>query len=225
MNKLLCICPSRGRPQKAKQMVESFYRTSRLSHLILILDKDDETKEVYKTLIGDKCEICVNEDLLNYTEIINYFFKFYRSHEFYSVTNDDFFYHTESWDVKLIEEIKLSGKHGIAYGNDLLQGANLPTTSIVSREICDALGWLQMPKLHHLFGDNVWSAIGQKARCLHYRQDVIIEHRHYFSKKVPADNTFLKTNSQEMYKKDESAFLDWLINDSHSDIEKVRKIL
>lgn len=221
MNKLLTICPSRGRPKMCKQMVESFLATSKTSELIIFLDQDDIQLPLYKEVLSGLCMFTINKRELTYTEMINEAYKFQPPHEFYCVTNDDFFYQTDAWDLKLIETIILSGKHGIAFGNDLLQGVNLPTTSVISREICQALGWLQMPKLHHLFGDNVWAEIGKKCQCLHYRQDVIIEHRHPFTKKFPKDETFLKTNSEEMYRKDEQSFMEWLLNQSKQDIERV----
>lgn len=222
MKKLLVICPSRQRPEKCKEMYDSFMRTSKMADLRICVDYDDPDLAKYVELFVDNLSIAKVD--LTVTNFINIVWQEFTGYEYYSVTNDDFIYHTDGWDLKLIGEIVLHGKYGIAYGNDLLQGVTLPTTSIVSAEITKALGWLQMPKLMHLFGDNVWKLIGSAAQCLYYRPDVIIEHKHYFSKKVDKDETFNKTNSREMYDLDSNAFLDWHATQAKDDIEKVKKL-
>jgi hypothetical protein len=225
---VLVICPSRGRPQMLGEMIESFRRTSKISQIIVCLDADDPLLSEYgKIPFPQQGEwIYTYKEQLTTTEIINDTMKkCLGEFKFFSITNDDFIYHTDGWDEKLTEEIKSHGKVGIAYGNDLLQGKQMPTTSVISREIVTALGWLQLPTLTHLYGDNVWQHLGRAAGCIHYRPDVIIEHRHYFSKKVPADATFQRTNSHAMYNRDNQAFRDWIANQASHDIECVRNLI
>lgn len=229
MNEVIVICCSRGRPKMLEMMMQSFSKTSKISSLWVLLDGDDPYLE------ENIQRIRWADGQLNYsygspnttTELINNelnFKKWQKKHKFYCVTNDDFIYHTDGWDVILTDEIKSKGKVGIAYGNDMLQGKNMPTTSVISREIVEALGWLQLPTLKHLYGDNVWKTIGTGANCLYYRPDVIIEHKHYFAKKVAQDETFLKTNSKEMYQRDQLAFVKWMTEQSKADIEKVKML-
>lgn len=227
MNELLVICPSRSRPKMLSEMVESFVATSRISALVVLVDNDDpdclENIKIIKSAGGDCDYVLGKRDTT--TNLINNAFSYFAPHKFYSTTNDDFKYLTHGWDVILTEEIKRNGKVGIAYGNDLLQGKQIPSTSVISREIVSALGWLQLPTLTHLYGDSVWQYIGRSANCLHYRPDVIIEHKHYFSKKVPADDTFLRTNSSAMYNRDNRAFCDWIANQASADVQKVKGLL
>lgn len=222
MNKLLVLCCSRGRPKMLKEMIQSFEINSVTSDLYVMLDNCDQ-------LLSDYIS-CLSDTNINYsitprtscTNKINAHINY--NYEFMSVTNDDFIYKTPAWDLKLISEIKLSGKHGIAYGNDLCAGVHIPTTSVISREIIKELGWLQLPELKHLFGDNVWNHLGKACKCLHYVENVIIEHRHVFARKMQEDDTFRHTNSAEMYDHDEKIFINWLTGQSKVDIEKVKSI-
>lgn len=160
------------------------------------------------------------------TQILNEHWKFSAEcFKYFSATNDDFIYRTKDWDLKLRNSMIPNKGLGIAYGNDLLQGINMPTTSIISREIVEALGWLQMPTLTHLFGDNVWHVIGRETKCIHYCKDVIIEHKHPFTGKVEKDETFHRTNSQSNYETDQRAFIKWLQEHKTSDIAKVKQVL
>jgi len=226
MDKHICvICPTRGRPKQCLEMVDSFLATSKMSRLKIYLDMDDPCLYEYLDLVSGKVP-CVIDQRKTITQIINEAQGFApECFGWFSVTNDDFVYKTDAWDVKLVGEIQLHGGIGIAYGNDLLQGVNMPTTSVVSREIVQALGWLQMPRLTHLFGDNVWKAIGQAAGCLHYRPDVIIEHKHYFGHKAQQDDIYKNTNSRAMYDKDGLAFHFWSTQEGIEDIRKVKNLL
>ncbi len=223
--KILVICPSRGRPLQCVQMIDSFLSTQKMSTLKILLDMDDPCIDQYRDLIGKKCSYSIGFRN-SITMLINESWQFSADcFKWFSVTNDDFIYKTDGWDLKLIGTLKLHGGIGIVYGNDLLQGANMPTTSIVSREIADALGWLQMPRLTHLCGDNAWKIIGTRAGCLFYRDDVIIEHCHYMARKAKEDDTYKHTNAGAMYDRDLLALHNWITNEGDADCTKIKYLV
>lgn len=156
------------------------------------------------------------------TEIINEAYRKSPHYDFYHVTNDDFIYQTKDWDKILMNEIESRGGFGIAYGNDLFNGRNLPTTSVISANIIRALGWLQLPGLKYLYGDMVWKHIGESLGCLYYNKDVIIEHEHVRNHKTTNDSVYEKTNSSEIYESDEKVFSQWRKYYSEQDIRKIR---
>lgn len=199
MNKNLVICPSLFRTEQLKTMVESFYKTSCCSDLIILTNKGSITK------------------LINSVNFDNY--------QYISVTNDDFVYHTPAWDSFLINKIELKKGYGIAFGDDGTSNSQLPTTAVMSSVIFKALGWIQLPTLEHLCGDLVWQYIGKKLDCLYYDHNVKIEHRHFLFNKSKKDVVYEKTNSKEMYQKDNEAFRHWVRNDSIEDINRIRKAL
>lgn len=222
---VLVLCPTRSRPKQCKAMVESFLQNSEISTLRLCLDMDDPCLEEYRDTVCKGVSYTIDFPKTT-TQIINSNWQYScECFRWFCVTNDDFVYLTPHWDRKLTSTIKLHGGIGIAYGNDLLQGQRMPTTSVISREIVEALGWLQMPDLTHLFGDTVWQTIGLNAKCLHYRDDVIIEHRHFFGRKALQDEIYLKTNSKAMYDKDTLAYIKWHTAQAKEDIEKVRSLI
>lgn len=169
---------------------------------------------------SSNCDIIVNTRVGSITNIINETFGCYPDYKYYHVTNDDFVYKTPNWDVALMN---LAGSYGIAYGDDLNGQHKLPTASVISGDIVRALGWLQLPTLHHLCGDCVWDYIGKKLKILHYNKAVIMEHEHFLYKKADKDETYEVTNSRDMYSKDNAAFRRWLETEANDDCEKIRK--
>lgn len=220
-DKILVLCPTRQRPKQCLEMVNSFLTTAKMSSLKLLIDNDDPCLEEYRRLMGGKVAIIIDCHK-SVTSFINDSWHNAPAHiKWFCVTNDDFVYKTDGWDVKLTDAIRQGGGLGIAYGDDTLQRQRLPTTSIISREIIEYLGYLQMPTLTHLFGDNVWKEIGTGADCLFYEPGVIIEHNHALARKAEIDSTCMKTNSRQMYDRDGLAFHQWLVGQAIKDIETV----
>ena len=224
MRKMMIICPSRGRPDRCLEMAKSFRATSSIACLKVLIDFDDPLINEYDK-VGQYASI-IKDFRKTTTERINDSWKgASECFKFFGVTNDDFIYRTDRWDEMLLASLDAFGGSGIAYGNDLLQGIRIPTTSLISRDIIEALGWLQMPRLIHLYGDNVWAHIGNRVGCLLYRQDVIIEHRHFHAGKSVEDETYKRTNSSKMYDDDRANFIKWLYNECRDDIEKVKGVV
>lgn len=195
MKKLLIICPS-IRTKRAMLMYESLRNTSDADVLFL----------------SEKGSI---------TDLINRAYRFSRGYDYYHITNDDFIYRTKNWDKILVDKIESSGGWGIAYGSDLYLNEALPTAPVISRNIIDALGWIQLPTLEHLCGDMVWNYIGKKIDALFYVKDVVIEHQHFLNNKAEKDDVYQKTNSKEMFRKDHESFRNWVQQDSERDIKRV----
>ena len=125
----------------------------------------------------------------------------------------------EGWDEILCRKGKIS------YGNDLLSGCTLPTTSVIDGDIIRALGWLQMPTIEFMCGDLVWRDIGSKLGILECRQDVIVEHRHWSAFKREPDATTMKVNSAKQMQRDNIAYRDWAHNHMAHDIIKIQEAL
>lgn len=229
MKRCLTICPTRERVDKCREMLYSFYDTAKDSRIMFMIDADDPTlgryiplleKRYYRNCIVDYM-VCERSTTTN---LINHAFQSNNDYEFYHLINDDFVYRTQGWDSLFIQTLEDYGP-GIAYGNDLYMKQTLPVAPFISGEIARAVGWLQLPTLTHLCGDMVWKYIGDQLKCLYYHKDIFIDHKHPFSKEhnVAKDKTFERTNSKEMYNKDNAAFWHWLLNDSMEDIEKIKE--
>jgi len=223
--KALAICPSRQRVEMCRIMCSSFLETRHDTDLVLVIDEDDPQYSEYLDLcFSNPILYYVNNKSINmtYTQMLNHQYLSYPHYEYYHITNDDFVYFTDGWDRRFIQVLRDYGS-GVAYGNDLYMGRNLPTAPFISAEVVRALGWVQLPTLTHLCGDMVWKVIGEGLESIYYLKDVIIEHKHPLVNKAPKDVIFEKTNSKEMYSNDNAAFRHWVLNDSHDDIERIKK--
>jgi len=185
---------------------------------MVILDVSDPLIQKYD-LKAIQHEMCINNRYDNTTDIINWAFNLFNHYEFYSVTNDDFVYQTPGWDEILCQKRKIS------YGNDLLAGSDMPTTSVIDGDIVRALGWLQLPGTRFLCGDSAWKAIGHALDALKYHKDVLIEHRHWSSGHRDPDDTSMRTNNAEVVLDDNKAFKTWLHERKDSDIKKIKEAL
>jgi len=223
---ILTICPTRNRIEKCEQMWHSYIETSEYADIIFVVDDDDPDLVKYEAFFKSKEIKYYVRKQEQTTCHINYVFHMNKTYNYYHLTNDDFVYRTKGWDKMFINVFEDYGS-GVAYGNDLYMGENLPTAPIISGDIARCLGWLQLPELNHLYGDNVWKVLAEGAKRLYYVKNIIIDHKHPFSRKhnVEKDETYLRTNSKAMYKHDAEAFDYWLKNNFNSDLEKIKNEL
>lgn len=214
--KILTICPSYGRPDELKKMMDSFYDTCMpINDLMVVLHPDDPQLPEYM-------KICApTHYLLNpgtVTECINKTFKDFPDYTYYHLTNDDVIYHTASWDYKLSFFIEEYGT-GIAYGNDLFHKHELPTFPFISAKLAKAVGYLQEPSLNRYFGDLVWKELGNSANCLYYLKDVIIEHLHILAGK--SDNPI----DDRIYTIDHISYIKWEMINKYLDAHRIKEAL
>jgi hypothetical protein len=109
----------------------------------------------------------------------------------------------------------------VVYGNDLLQGENLPTAVFLRSEIVQKLGYMAPPSLIHLYLDNFWLELG-RATSIKYLPNVIIEHMHPAIGKAEWTESYREVNDQALYNTDELAFKQYMETQFAADLEKLR---
>ncbi len=222
---LLVICPTKERPQICERMIKSFDKnSSSFAKLFFFIDHDDKYFNEYINLFDSTGHKFCIRGLKSLCEMYNHIVKTLNTFQFYSETNDDFVYHTKDWDRILINKLK-EKKGGIAYGDDRYGGSNLPTTSIISGEIIQAVGWIHMPTLDYLCNDVIWREIGHRLNRLYYMPEVKIEHMHPLAGKAEKDDTFKRTNSEKSYTRGHKAFREWKALQMNNDIQKIKEAL
>lgn len=213
--KVLTICPTKNNPKECKRMVDSFADTIELDNTLLLGINIDETMiSEYREIRGHKV-LCRTDATV--TQIINDLYKEHPGFDYIHVTNDDVIYHTRGWDRMFVEVLKNKGG-GIAYGDDMFQGKNLPTFPFISRETIESVGYVQLPRLNRYFGDMVWKHLGELAGCLYYLGGIKIEHMHNLAGKST------RYTDMEVYTADQIAWASWL-PESHFDSVKIREAL
>lgn len=221
---MLVIVPSRGRPDNIRELIEAWEATRTYAALLVVVDDDDETLPGYVEVMDGapdwaRLEITPRKRLgptLN-----DYALRNVELYDIIGFMGDDHRPRTPQWDKRFAMAIAQMGGTGVAYGNDLIQGANIPTAVWLSSCIVETLGYMCPPDLTHLFLDNSWKAWGEGIRKLSYLNDVVIEHLHPVAQKSEWDDTYRECNSGEVWSADESAFKAYMSGAYQSDIDKV----
>jgi hypothetical protein len=216
-NPVLLIVPSRERPEKSVEFFNCFTQTSRVTDLIFGLDDDDVEYPRLPGVIYEKSPRSSSTGTLNAIAT-----KYASQYKYLAVMGDDNRIRTADWDIKLIAAIA-GQPFGVAYGNDLLQGQNLPTAVLMDADIVATLGFIAPPKLKHLYADNFWKELGLALNTLKYLDDVIIEHMHFSANKSEMDASYARTNSGETGAHDRREFDAYMAEHFQNDVNKLRK--
>jgi hypothetical protein len=223
---MLVLCPTRGRPENATELLATFEQSRSLadSRLVCIVDADDPLLAAYAYHLPDEALVvvpatgCMNASLGEYVRTV---LPATRA-EVVGFVGDDHRFRSLGWDEAIGG--LLSVEPGVAYANDLFQGRNLCTNWFVSRRIVDRFG-MGLPTLRHLYLDNYWMTLAGGADCLHYLPEVIVEHMHVLAGKAEWDDGYRRVNAPGMYSIDSAAFGRWLDADAAADIAELRSIL
>lgn len=222
------LCPTRGRPAKAVELLETFTKTRDLSSTSLIFVVDEDDPDLDRYLAGLPPEnVEINEDVGWMGRALNSAATMHAEiglFDFLGFLGDDHRFRTPGWDSVFISVLEGAGG-GFAYGNDLLQGQNLPTMIVMNASIVRALGWMSPPELRHLYFDNTWKTLGEATGRLFYLPQVVVEHMHYMAGKSVEDEGYQRVNSAEMYDHDRQVYERWLNAQAARDIATVEQAL
>lgn len=210
-DKIAVLIPTRNRPHRAAQVLASIEQTTATNDVGVIfgVDHDDPSRDVYPEIIpwnklyighGGSFQIMLNE--LATHAIMGY------QYDIIGSVGDDHRFRTKGWDRR-VQQV-LAHKPGIVYANDQYPTHSLPTNVFMNKEIPETLGYFALPKLQHMYIDNAWKALGEKADCLTYLSDVVIEHLHYSNGKSAFDETYAKTNTDLRMQEDREEYEKWL---------------
>ena len=212
---VLLIVPTRGRPEKSIEFYEAFKGNSPISDLVFGLDDDDIE---YPRIDGVLYEVNPRAMMNGTLNLIAT--KYADKYDYIAFMGDDHRIRTPEWDVRLVEAIK-DLPYGISYGNDLFQGANLPTAVLVNSNIIKKLGFMAPPAMKHLYLDNFWRDMGNKLGSLRYLNDVIIEHMHYLNGKAEEDAGYQEVNSMAIGTHDRLAYEQYVRDNFMDDFNKL----
>lgn len=216
MKDLLLIVPSRSRQARIAVFKEHFDKNSTISDLCIGIDNDQDSQ--YPSLDGFLYD--VNENMQLGPKLNMLASKYCNDYKYIAFMGDDHLIQTYGWDQKLIQCID-DFKYGMSYGNDLVRGEELPTAILMNSRIIQKLGYICPPTLVHLYIDNFWLLLGQKLGTIRYCPDVIIEHMHFTTGKSEIDQTYIESNTPELYRFDEAAYNKYLQTTFDSDIKKL----
>jgi hypothetical protein len=229
---LLVIIPTRGRPQAIPEIMAAWDETGATADVLFCVDKDDPELAGYKQqakvyaddgrvrfVFWARKRLC---GTLNQAAVKNA-----DSYRFLAFMGDD---HRprpadRPWDERFRECLS-GGGPGLVYGNDLLQGENMPTAVAMTSDIVQTLGYFAPPQLVHLCLDLAWLEWGRRLGRITYLPDVVIEHMHPANGKAALDQGYEEANSAEQVSSDSAAYYDYRDNGGlEADLDKLRKLL
>ena len=189
---ILVMCPTRARPDRCRQMLESFLATrrGRRTRIVCYVADDDPARAAYEALQPPPGEppSAIRFEFGPRRTIIEVFNTLAATHaaDFYAEVNDDHLYRTDGWDLKLVAALRAQGGSGMACP----RLENLPSAVMVSADCVRALGWFSPPGFRHQYVDNAINDLYGAAGLLRLAPDVWIEHCHPAFGKVKADDTY-----------------------------------
>jgi hypothetical protein len=228
--RLTMIIPSRGRPAAAEQAARSALDNAVLPHTIVLVAVDGCCDGIsdpgdhlaYASFARPDLGVILDDEHRGMAATLNRQATYHVGsglyldhwpsctcrHACHATTHvgfmgDDHRVRTKGWDAQLAEA---AGWWGIAYGDDLIQGAELPTSVVMSADIVRVLGHMVPPVLGHLFVDDYWKALGQGIGALTYVPDVVVEHMHPSAGKAELDASYERTNHPDQYERDGDAW-------------------
>lgn len=213
--KILIVVPSRSRPELMRNLLWSWKNTtSEKSDILVFLDTDD--LEMFNYPFLDHI-IGVREEL-NYknNRLVNLAVS--RGYDIVGCLSDDFIFHTKGWEDEIIGWQKEN--RGICYGNDLLQGASLPTAPFIHTSIIKSLGYAAPPELIHYFIDNYWMELGMRLDKIKYLPEILIEHKHWSAGKSEKDAVY--SESEKVFEQDRNTWDKYRITKLADDVQKVQ---
>lgn len=221
------LVPSRGRPQNAARLLMAFQATCIAETAITFCcDDDDPTLPEYKDIVESaryvNTGVTVGERIKMGPTLNKNAIKVAKAYpnDIIGFMGDDHEPQTAGWDTTIQYDLDVM-KVGIWYGNDKIQGPNLPTAVAMTANIINTLGYMVLPGLVHMYIDNLWLTLGQRAGILRYRDDVIIEHLHPIAGRVAWDEGYREVNDGSVYEHDGGVFMRWQIQQSQQDIAKL----
>ncbi len=213
MHNVALLLPSRGRPGNFYRLLQAFSDFPGDFDIFLRLDDDDPTAPQYLANFGLLKNVCYLRtgprkplgELLN--DLLKDALREW-SYQAIMVMGDDQVPRTAKWSEELVASATGAGDLGLAYPNDLLQGPRLATMIVGTRSFFERLGYVAPPGFAHQFIDNALMDIAGELGCLHYREDIVVEHMHPGAGKAQMDATYERQSDFD----DESTYRDWCLS-------------
>jgi hypothetical protein len=229
---VIYIVPSRGRPQNIITLIRAWEATRAFAELFVAVDIDDPTFSEYEKILKTAPTWVkwgkARRTQPGMVEALNRFATLHsrmnNGHDEIGFMGDDHAPRTWAWDTMIQDALKT--QPGIVYGNDLIQGPNLPTAVAMSTSIVRALGRMAPMCLKHLYVDNYWKTLGEKLGRLTYMPTCIIEHMHPIAGKANWDDRYEAVNAGRVYDHDQRAYAKFIADGNMDrDVECVRRSL
>lgn len=217
---ILILIPTRDRPLRLKSFLDSFQLyTEGKSKVCIGVDQDQI--DLYEKIpnVGDVVVITRNEEFVQKVNAMYEYAQDRMDFDYVYILSDDFIVESKFEN----EMLECANKHQMfmGFGDDGLKGESLATAMLMSRNIPDAIGYINPPTLQHLYCDNVWTEWGKKLNCLYYFNNIKMTHNHFTKNPELRDALYEQSNSASVFAKDKQAFDKYMADQFRHDIRRV----
>lgn len=213
---IVLVVPSRGRPAQAGELAQCWSRTTSGRSVLWICIDDDDDAQAYAAAVGgsgvegggvhilqgQRQQMCPWTNQAAAAAVAG-------GARVVASLGDDHRLEGD-WEAQVLDAVDEMGGTAIVYGRDGIQNENLPTACFVTANVVDALGWMCLPGLEHLFCDNVWKVLGERAGVLRYLPGMSTPHLHPVAGLGAMDASYASSNSEAQYQRDGAVFRAWL---------------
>lgn len=210
---MIVIVPSRNRPLNVADLIEAWKTTQATAQLFIAVNNDDESIESYHKLLYEDAPDNVRwlrvPNGSTMVSALNYVApRCAAKQDIVGFMGDDHRPRTVGWD-ETVRRIMRDYGPSVVYGDDRLQGANLPTHVFLPAEFVVRRRHMAPATLTHLYVDNYWLELGRRAGALHYAPEIVIEHMHPVAGKADWDEGYKRVNAGQLYHDDSIAYQEY----------------
>ncbi len=200
MVKLSLLLPTRGRPAFVENFLQSVIENSsdpQSVEVVLTVDQDDVNSHAI-TCPSPLQMVKMVGSSGRPMGLMNQQCYEASSGQYVMLVNDDAICQTKGWDTEIYKTFsRFSDRIALVYGNDMDQGAHVPTFPILSREACDAMGGICPVSYWNLHIESHIFDIFKQLKKFHYDRivylpNLVFEHLHHTLNKSVSDHTSKK---------------------------------
>lgn len=223
---IVYLVPSRGRPGNIADLVDAWESTaSGDADLVVAVDDDDPRLDDYRALtLGDRVELVVGPRLRLGGTLNALAPELAGRYSAVGFMGDDHRPRSMGWDTVLADTVD-AVPGAVVYGNDLVQGAALPTAVLLDSRIVTELGYFVPPGMLHLWLDNYWLELGRRLGTLRYLPAVVIEHVHPITGRAAWDDGYRENNSDATWTADEATFRRYAADELDGAVERIATVI
>lgn len=222
-NSMLAIIPTRGRPENIARFNKALKDTNAQLDLVIGIDDDDIKKDEYIDFALNNNIIFEVGPRVRFGKTLNNIaIKYANNYKYISWFGDDHLPRTYEWDRLYREELDRL-QTGIVYGNDLVQGPNIPTQMAMTSDIVKILGRAVPDGFIHLFIDNYFLELGRGIDKITYLPNVIVQHLHPCASTAVEDDTYREANQPAHWTNDRARFDKYVLEELHIDVKKIKE--
>lgn len=220
MNKLAILLPTKGRPQGLKTFLESFdTNQTGYADVFPIIDEDE------LDLYGEQDNLIVSKAGSYLVTKLNGALSDERlkNYDYVSFQADDIVIHTKGFDKMIIDEFNNSSWQ-ILHFEDLLHHGKLANHWTLRMRLVKEFGFIILPVLIHMFGDNFWTTIGNETNSIKFMPEIVFEHRHFMTRKATIDDTYKRSDA--VFQQDQQAYKEFMNSDAYFQlVDKLNKLV